>query len=181
MTEYENICLIRFTNATQIHEEIRQIYEEAFPWNERRDWESLTKLLNIPEFRLNGIFQQNTLIGMLSVWNLDEFLFIEHFAFRPDERGKGFGSAVIRELTRNSKLPVLLEVDEAISETNRKRVAFYERLNFKASGCDYFQPPYSIDQQKVKMLLMSHPDKIKDEHFTKLKAHIYRTVYGVSE
>ena len=77
----------------------------------------------------------------------------------------------------NSK-PVILEVEEPFTETARKRILFYERLNFSVNNQSYFQPPYSNDKNSVKMLLMSYPKKIDSKYFEKTKTQIHDLVYG---
>lgn len=179
MTDERQIELIRVTDSLELNPELRTIYEQAFPPNERREWAQFTELLTNPDFFLETIHHQKNLIGILTIWNLHEFRFVEHFAIRENERGKGLGTEVVNQLLTESSVPVILEVEEPITETAQKRIHFYERFNFSACKSEYFQPPYSIDKNKVKMLLMSYPDKINNQDFPQIKARIYRSVYGI--
>ena len=181
MTDNNKIELIQVTNSLELSHELRIIYEEAFPLEERRDWAQFTELLNNPNFFLKAIYHQKNLVGILMIWNLHEFRFIEHFAIRDAERGKGFGSKVIQQIISENNFPLILEVDEPSSETTQKRIQFYERFNFSVCKSEYFQPPYSADKNKVKMLLMSYPEEINDAYFSQIKARIHRLVYGIIE
>lgn len=181
MINDETIQLIRLTDSLELSHELRTIYEEAFPLDERREWAQFTELLANPDFFLEAIHLQKKLVGILTTWNLHDFKFIEHFAIRDSERGKGFGTQVVNQLLAESSVPVILEVDEPSTETAQKRIHFYEHFNFSVCKREYFQPPYSADKNKVKMLLMSYPEEINDEIFPQIKARIYRSVYGIYE
>lgn len=171
------IQLIPITHSTVLNIDFKQIYEEAFPMDERREWNQLSELLANPQFSFNGIYDEQKLIGLISVWNLNKFSFIEHFAIRGSERGKGFGSQVLQLIRSRISNPVILEVEEPFNDTSRKRIAFYECQNFLVSDCEYYQPPYSIGKSKVKMLLMSFPERIKPKDFINIKSQIYQSVY----
>ncbi len=181
MTNNETIQLIRVSDSMELSLELRTIYEEAFPPDERREWAQFTELLNNPDFFLKAISNQKKVIGLLTFWNLDDFLFIEYFAIRNAERGKGIGAKVVNQLLAGTSAPIILEVDEPITETAQKRIRFYERLNFSVCQSEYFQPPYSANKNTIKMLLMSYPDEISDDLFPQTKARIYRMVYGINE
>ena len=165
-------------NPDKLNFDLKQIYEGLFPEDERREWTQLTELLHNTQFSLNEIYDQHNFLGFISVWNLTEFSFIEHFAIRPTKQGKGYGTEALNQVLSMNSKPVILEVEEPFTETARKRILFYERLNFTVNDNSYFQPPYSIEKNSVKMLLMSYPKKIEPEYFGIIKAHIHSKVYG---
>jgi hypothetical protein len=138
------IQLLQVTNSTELNIDFKQICEEAFPPNERRDWKQLTEI-------------------------------------RANERGKGLGTQVIRQILARIPAPVILEVEEPFTDVARKRISFYEQLNFSVSEGDYYQPPYSIGKNKVKMLLMSYAEKLKTNDFTEIKSRIHQSVYHFKE
>lgn len=171
------IQLLSVTNPDILNFEFRQIYESSFPEDERRKWIQFIDLLHNSQFKLHEIYIQEKFIGFISVWDLMEFSFIEHFAIQATEQGKGYGTqALNRVLSMNSK-PVILEVEEPFTETARKRISFYERLSFSINNQSYFQPPYSPDKSSVKMMLMSYPTKIEPEYLERIKAQIHDQVY----
>ncbi len=172
------IQLIPVIQTIYINSKLRQIYEEAFPLDERRDWNQLMGLTGNSNFCLNEIYFENRLIGFISVWNLGEFSFIEHFAILKDERGKGFGSLALTRIIAQNYTPFILEVEEPHNLINKKRISFYENMGFKVVQDDYYQPPYSAGKNKVKMLLMSYPEAINNLEFKKIKGLIYDLVYN---
>lgn len=175
------IQLIPVIHPTELNTDFRQIYEETFPPDERREWNKLTELIGNDHFSLNEIYHQEKFAGFISIWNLGEFSFIEHFAIRDTERGKGIGTRIIRQIIAQISTPVILEVEEPHTLSARKRIGFYERLNFWVSDGDYCQPPYAIDKNKVKMLLMSYPNRIQPENFAGIKNRIHDVVYQYHE
>lgn len=174
------IKLIPVRGEHELNADVREMYESAFPDDERREWVQLFTLITNPAYRFNLIFDEQILIGLISVWNLNEFIFIEHFTIRNKERGKGFGTEVIRQII-SKEMPVILEVEEPLSEMAIKRIRFYERLHFSVSQGEYFQPPYSKDKQMVKMLLMSFPQKLLAANFESTKKLIHKHVYKFQE
>ena len=175
------IRLIRLAGSSELTNEFKILYEEAFPPDERREWPQVVDLLSNSNFNFFGIYHHERTIGLLSVWNLDEFQFIEHFAIQDIDRGQGFGTQVIQQLLNRSSIPVILEVEEPLTEIAQKRIAFYKRLNFNVCEGDYYQPPYSIGKNKVKMLLMSFPEKISQDSMIQVKTKIYVSVYNFFE
>ena len=172
------IQLLSVTNPDRLNFEFRQIYESSFPEDERREWTQLLDLLYNMQFKLYEIYFHAKFLGLISVWDLEEFCFIEHFAICATEQGKGHGTMTLNQILSMNSKPFILEVEEPFTETARKRISFYERLNFSANNQSYFQPPYSFNKNSVKMLLMSYPAKIELENFEKIKALIHDRVYG---
>lgn len=172
------IQLLQVTNPDKLNVDFRQIYEASFPEDERRGWDKLLELLRHSHFSLNEIYHQQKFLGFISVWDLEEFKFVEHFAIRDTDQGKGYGTQALNQILSVSQIPVILEVEEPFTETARKRIVFYERLNFRVNKASYFQPPYSIGKARIQMLLMSYPLEIEPEDFERIKAQIHDQVYG---
>lgn len=163
-----------------MNSDLQQIYEESFPANERREWNQLIDLLKNDLFTFNGIYHQQQLIGLITFWDLNGFCFIEHFAIRNTEQGKGYGTQVIKLLEQNDNI-LILEVEEPFTEIAKKRISFYARLNFSVNEASYFQPAYSIEKNSVKLLLMSYPQKINFPDFENIKIQIHDQVYGFTQ
>lgn len=172
------IQLLSVTNPDKLNFEFRQIYESSFPEDERREWAQLPDLLHNIQFKIYEIYSQAKFLGFISVWDLEQFSFIEHFAISGTEQGKGYGTQALNQVLSMNSKPVILEVEEPFTENARKRIAFYERSNFSVNDQSYFQPPYSFNKNSVRMLLMSYPTKIEPEYFEKIKAQIHDQVYG---
>ncbi len=171
------IEIIRINQPDELNSIFRQIYEEAFPTDERRDWRQMNELLTNPYFCFNGIYNEQKVVGLQTIWNLGEFHFMEHFAILDSERGKGYGSQVLHQILNNISTRLILEVESSNSHSCLKRIEFYERMKFMLSEGVYYQPPYSEGKNKVKMKLMSNPEGILKEDFATIQNRIYEIVY----
>lgn len=171
------IKLIPVTNSLDLTEDLKQIYLDSFPPDERRDWQKMKDLLKDSNFFLNKVLENQELVGLISVWNFQGFVFIEHFAILESKRGKGIGSQALKQVIAENLNTIIVEVEEPISDDARRRIAFYESAGFSVCEGIYHQPPYSPDKNKVKMLLMSFPEKILPLEFDEIKTRIYREVY----
>ena len=172
------IQLLRVTNPEKLNVDFKHTYESSFPEDERREFDQLLDLLDNTQFKLYEIYLNEKFSGFISVWNLTGFNFIEHFAICAKEQGKGYGTQVLNQVLLINSKPIVLEVEEPFTETARRRISFYERLNFSMNTGSYFQPPYSIGKSSVKMQLMSYPAKIEPQDFERIKAQIHDSVYG---
>lgn len=172
------IKLIPVSNSLELNDDLKQIYIDSFPADERRDWQELKELICHPNFRLNQVRDDQELIGLISIWNLLNFDFIEHFAISDSMRGKGIGTQVLKQVIEEKSTKIIVEVEEPTNESARRRIAFYEHFGFFVCDGIYYQPPYSPDKNKIKMLLMSFPDKVTAVEFVEIKNQLYLEVYN---
>lgn len=128
--------------------------EEAFPLNERRSDQQMVLLLNEPSFSPYVLMVDNSAVGILNVWHLELFDYIEHFAMIPSMRGKGVGSFMLRQFLQQVDSRVVIEVEKPTSEQNKRRISFYEQHGFSLCPVDYVQPPYDQKKEAVPLLLM---------------------------
>lgn len=171
------IKMISVNDPLKLTNELRVIYESTFPADERRDWKQFPDLLKNPRFDLSLIFHQQKLVGFITQWNLIKLHFVEHFAIRETDRGKGFGTQVIQQIICSKQTPVILEIEPPQSKAAIRRINFYERQNFKIFEGNYFQPPYSSGKNKIEMCLLSYPEQINWEDSEDIINLIYKEVY----
>lgn len=169
--------LMPVLNSSDLSKDLKQIYNSSFPPDERRVWQKMKELLQHSNFILSQVFDNQELIGLISIWNLQKFVFIEHFAICESKRSKGMGSQALELVIAENVKTIIVEVEEPITDDARRRIAFYERLGFSVFDGIYYQPPYSPNKNKVKMLLMSFPERILPLEFDEIKTRIYREVY----
>ncbi|WP_210466108.1 GNAT family N-acetyltransferase [Rufibacter roseolus] len=165
------------TTATPGFSQAWQLYEEAFPLEERRTLAQQTELLSNPAYQFLSILDQEKFAGFFGVWQLPEFTFLEHFAVLPSLRGKGTGAQALTGLLDIILQPMVLEVEPPHSEIAQRRIRFYERLGFHLNDFEYRQPPYVAGMPWVPLLLMSYPTVLALEEIEKVKIQLYRYVY----
>lgn len=159
-------------------DEVFALMEKSFPPEELRDKNAARAILKNRAYRLYRITDGGEFIGLLGVWRLSDFLFIEHFATRPELRGRGYGTLALKALFKMYSSAVL-EVEPPEDEIKKRRIAFYERCGFHLSCEEYYQPPYREDGEPVRLMLMSYPEPIA--RHAEAAAVLYREVYGIKK
>lgn len=155
--------------------EVYRQMEDSFPLCERREFQEAKAVLKARDYNLFHIEDDGKRVGFISVWALDGFFFIEHFAVYPDFRNKGLGATAL-ELAKKQFKSLVLEVEPPISDFAIRRLAFYERNGFYQNHFDYFQPAYRKGEKDVKLVILSFPEKLSDGE--KTVKEIYKKVYG---
>ncbi len=163
----------------QNFDKIYNIMEQSFPSSEIRTYENQKKLLDNKCYKI--IFQQNKnhneIILFICFWDLDDCLFIEHFATNIKYRNKGIGNKFLKQFITTSKKPIILEVEKPIKHIQKRRISFYEKLGFKLSNYKYTQPSLKENSKTCKLHIMSYPNNISKEDFLKYKKQIFNIVY----
>lgn len=177
MMQINDIKLRELIDESEL-QQAREIYLDAFPPAEQRSWESITGGCG-GRLHLNGIFAGQQLVGMITTWDFEHFIYIEHFVINPTLRSYGLGSKALKVLQQTvENRPLLLEVEpEHISEEAVRRIKFYDRLGFKIISRSYVQPPYDTYLPPVHLWLMS-TDGSTDADEASLLLHTQ--VYGVT-
>lgn len=158
------------------------IMEESFPSDERRPYEGQKALLSNPKYHIYTLPDSKTrnLKGFITVWQFEDFVFIEHFAVNPLYRNQGLGSWILKELHSLLPFPLCLEVELPETDFARRRIAFYQRNGFLLNDYPYIQPSLSPGQNALPLMIMTSEGKITADRFEKIKAEIYKEVYHVT-
>ncbi len=162
------------------HDAVFSLMEQSFPRDELRSRERQRALLNESAFHpyvARG--EGGEVIALLTVWELGEVAFIEHFAVSPTLRGGGLGSRLLGEVTRLYQKPICLEVERPETETARRRIRFYRRNGFYLNEYDYEQPAYGEDRAPVPLYIMTTGGEIDRPTFERIRGELYREVYRI--
>jgi len=139
-----------------------ELYLSAFPRNERRELEVQEKIFSNKDYFFEVIVIDEQFIGFLAWWEFEDLRYIEHFATLDQYRGKGYGRKILKQFISENTKQTILEVELPNSEIDKRRIGFYERLNFKLNLYKYEQMPYRINGEKVELLIMSCPKTIDE-------------------
>ncbi len=138
---------------------IKPLYMDSFPEEERRPWPQLSALMrgDRPLIRMVLIRSRGRFAGFMTLWNLGEAIYVEHFAIEPAFRDKGIGGRALREVVDAMDKPIVLEVEPASTSIQaRQRIAFYQRNGFIAfPDYRYIQPAYASGLPDVELMLMA--------------------------
>lgn len=153
------------------------LLEKAFPVTELREKERQRALLQEPCYRLYGVRKEDDFTAVFAVWEIEDFLYIEHFAVHEKYRNSGFGGMLLDTLTEEKNRPLVLEVEEPEDELTRRRIGFYERHGLVYNDYPYLQPPMRKGQDMLPLKLMTKPSAIGAETYERYKKRIYEIVY----
>lgn len=158
-----------------------EILQSSFPVSEFRTKENQKALLGKKEYVLYGIYANEDiekLLGILAVWRLDGFVFVEHFATQRDVRGGGIGGATLLELQAMTDGMIVLEVELPQEEMQKRRIDFYEKHGFFRNAFAYMQPPLRDGEALLPLMLMSYPKPLTESTFLNCRDVLYDVVYG---
>ncbi len=163
------------------------LYNQTFPEDQRRSYRDEQHLARFikgkgGKFSAYAAVDGDLFLGFLSYWKFQGYIYIEHFAVRPEHRGRNIGSRLLQHLMKEQGENVLVEVEPAgTDKTADDRIRFYERNGFRTrKEINYVQPPYSPEKAPVKLLLMTHGDvKLtgKDD-MREMLQDVYNVNYG---
>ncbi|MDO4530351.1 MAG: GNAT family N-acetyltransferase [Bacillota bacterium] len=158
-------------------DEIFPLLEAAFPITELRLKEDQRRLLKEDAYRLYGVKKGGVFAAVFAAWEIDDFLYIEHFAVAEALRGNGFGGGLLDAFLEEKGKPVVLEVELPEDTVTRRRIAFYERHGLVYNTYPYLQPPMRKGQDMLPLRFMTKPGAIDLETYERYRKKIYRIVY----
>ncbi len=161
-------------------ETIRELYIAAFPPEERRELDQLKLPLNNVECHFYRIFTlHGTLAGFCILWEFPAFVFIEHFAVKPELRGLGIGEKTLDKIKGRFQKNIILETELPTDELKIRRIRFYERNGYHKLNRTYFQPSYGENKSEVELKLMSTNVDIQTEELCFIIKTIRKKVYNI--
>lgn len=178
-----NIIIYSIENPMprELFTQLFEIMEYSFPRDERRDFEDHFAEFTKPPFRSLVWEENGSIAGFMNYWQLNGFVYLEHFAVAKELRGHGLGSKLMEKLREVTNCPIVLEVEPPeLSEAAAHRISFYKRLGFHLNEYEYYQPPYHKGEKPVRLMIMSAPAPLLGKEFDEVKTLIYREAYETS-
>lgn len=162
---------------------MEKLMEQAFPAEERRLPEDQRRVVDTdPRMVANALVLDGSFVGLLTYWKLDGFVYVEHLATLPGLRGKGLGAEVMKRLTAEAGVPVVLEVELPEDEMTCRRVNFYRRCGLVLwERQAYLQPPYHAGVSAVPLRLMVYGPLDETADFDRVRAGIHTSAYAQKE
>lgn len=153
-----NIVTINSGNAD--NEELRRLYETAFPEQEQIPYEELIGLMDKMDIDYTAYYDDDVLVGLTMVLRLPRYNWAWYFAVRDDLRGRGYGQGILSmvlEKYRNDH-PFIMDIESPYQpdapnpEQRRRRHAFYVRNGFKDT-------PTSRTWDGLTFTILTHSDE----------------------
>lgn len=159
------------------------LLEQSFPTDEYRGYTGQRSLLSEPAYTIYVCPDESDadIRGFVTVWQFDDFAFVEHLAVDPSCRGLGLGSVILHELADLLACQIVLEVEPPDTEIAARRIEFYRRNGFYTNDYPYIQPAYSAERHALPLILMTSAEPISQTRFESVRDALYRTVYHVAE
>lgn len=123
------------TPSDPLYADCVRIYENSFPYAERRDTAGMTEYLKDDRLHFLAFYgdrEEDGPYGFFTFWDFGHgYLYGEHFAVDPSRRGGGTGTAVL-DYIKGLGRPMLLEIELPVEddEMTFRRKLFYERNGF---------------------------------------------------
>lgn len=155
------------------------ILKNSFPENERRDYSSQEGLLDNSNYKPLVFKENGEILAIMAIWEFEDFVYIEHLAVDNKLRGKGIGTELIKNYLNKCKKKVFLEVEPPSCDVSKKRILFYEKLNFYLNDFYYLQQPLNPNDKPLELKIMSYSNHISEKEFDEYKKVIYKEVYNV--
>lgn len=154
------------------------IMEQSFPLEEYRAYEDQKRLLEDRAYSIYVARENRKILGFAAVWQLEEWLFLEHLAVDPQSRNQGIGAKLLGFLAQSR---CCLEVELPETDIARRRIGFYERNGFFLNDDPYLQPSLGEGRSPVPLRIMTTQGTITPEAFASLQKLLYSRVYGQKE
>lgn len=123
--------------AENADEQIRALYETAFPVEEQIPWEDLMRLIEVMPLDFTAYYDGETFIGFTIVYPRKSFHWFWYFAVREEVRGQGYGQQILTSLLeQNRDEAIILDMESPEQpcdnvEQRRRRHSFYLRNGFR--------------------------------------------------
>ena len=127
-------------NPADVNEEVRRLYETAFPKEEQIPWKDLMRLMKTMSLDFSVYYEDENLVGLTVVYLRPQFNWFWYFAVPEELRGQGIGQRILTQLIEEykGKSNILdMESPEQVcenSEQRKRRHAFYLRNGFRDTG-----------------------------------------------
>ena len=160
--------------------DFRQLYDvlvESFPPDEIRSKQEHLELLDRPAYKVWAYYSSGELQGFLTVWDLGDTAFIEHFAVRAACRNSGIGGRMLKALSQKLGKRLCLEAELPETDLAKRRLDFYRRNGFSVNEYPYLQPALEEGKSPVSLYILTTGGPVTKEEFENLVTEIYKTAY----
>ena len=118
--------------------QIKQLYESAFPENERIPWPDLMRLLDEMHLDFTAFYDNEALVGFYIVYPGTKVYWFWYFAVKEELRGEGIGQKILTLLIQKYEgKTIVLDMESPYQnpcpnpEQRRRRQQFYFRNGFR--------------------------------------------------
>ncbi len=144
-----------------------KLYEDSFPSSEKRVIAEQEKTFFKEQYKFLTIFDDDLFVGILTFWEIEDFIFIEHLAINPELRGQNYGSKVLNVFLEKYS-NIILEIEPVVDEATKRRLNFYTKLGFVQNSIKHFQVPFRKNDEKLALEILSYKTSLSNEKYQAL-------------
>ena len=134
--------LVEINSSNADYEQLRRLYETAFPVQEQIPYDDLIHLLDAMDIDYTAYYDDEMLVGLTMVLRLQRYNWGWYFAVREDLRGKGIGQGILTAVLDKyrDERPFIMDIESPLQpdapnpEQRKRRHAFYVRNGMKDTG-----------------------------------------------
>jgi len=137
LENYQDLIQKQITTEKVNNEQLKQLYETAFPKEEQIPWGDLVRLIDEMHLDFTAYYEGEEFIGFTIVYPRPSFNWYWYFAVKEELRGKGLGQQILNQLIEKYKgQSCVLDMESprqecANKEQRLRRQAFYLRNGFR--------------------------------------------------
>lgn len=156
----------------------RNIYDISFPIYEQRTVEQQLDAFSDSRYHLDCYIDpvNDLLLGFIAYWRFDSYTYVEHFAIHPNERGKGLGGLILRNLIEQESGRVLLEIDPVTDNVSAARLHFYQLHGFVENQFPHTHPAYRKGYPDHSLVVLSSGETIPDIEYKRFASDLNRVI-----
>lgn len=157
--------LIKVTRKLPDYQEIKRLYNESFPDDERAPFSLLMRKAKKADFF--AFYEDKKWLGLTYIVRLDRLAYIFYIAITPEQRGKGYGTAAMKALVeyyKDCRLFLALEQLDKTADNYEQRVKRHEFYK----NCGLSELPYRIKEGNVIYDIMGVGGKVEPEEYRAL-------------
>jgi len=157
----------------------KEMYEVSFPIFEQRTDDQQEEAFLHSNYCLNCYFYESRLTGFIAYWEFDTYLYIEHLAIHPAERGKGLGKVMLDQLMSSHTKRLILEIDPVTDHVSARRLRFYQSLGFVENSHTHTHPAYRKGFAPHSLTVLSTQGLLPYSEYEVFNADLHNKVMNV--
>ena len=154
---------------------VKHLFEHAFPPEERPPFSWFIKM---DKNKLFGIEENNVFIGLLSIVEYQDLVYVFFLAVKKCFRGQGYGSQILKDVLNrynNNRVFLLAEDPDIVSNNKEERI---QRINFYEHN-DMFKTDLRIVEYEVEYVALTNNTRVTRNDFLNVMKHLLDDFYPI--
>lgn len=153
---------------------VRELYEEAFPENERIGWDRL--LTDLPNVDFYAYYEGDKFVGLTYAYRKGPIVWWFYFAVPKSLRGRGHGTEILKMVVDEySEYTLMMDIEDPKQEAENtkqrnQRYNFYRRMGFGDT-----EAAKTFDD--LRMIILSRGGQISQSDYEDMLAEIWKVYF----